>query len=79
MSAASWSRALCAKYRDPGTGSPSVSTLARRQALQLQLAEERQRYGKLQQAATASWIHCASNITFYSSNWTHHPQAGKPD
>lgn len=27
--------------------------------------------------ATASWIHCASNITFYSSNWNSPPASWK--
>ena len=47
------------------------------QALQLQLAEERQRYGKLQQASDSELIHCASNITFYSSNWNSPPASWK--
>ncbi len=47
------------------------------QALQLQLAEERQRYGKLQQSSDSGLDLCASNITFYNSSWNSPPASWK--
>ncbi len=47
------------------------------QALQLQRRKSANVTVNSSSPATASWIHCASNITFYSSNWNSPPASWK--
>lgn len=50
------------------------------QALQLQLAEERQRYSKLQQSSDSEAGYFApATSRSTTATGTHYPQAGKPD